>query len=113
MSVNLSESLKALVRMSRRMVKTTVPSCDMLEVIGLLGSRRLLTCLLLSCTLIPPPISFLQVSQKEKEAPLQKRLDEISEELLNSQASCQTLQKELDKAKEQQPSLAGEVMWCM
>nr|XP_020670246.1 ribosome-binding protein 1 isoform X1 [Pogona vitticeps] len=51
-------------------------------------------------------ICQLQISQKEREVPLQKRLDEISEELHKSQASCQSLQKELEKAKEQQPSLA-------
>ncbi|XP_053102920.1 ribosome-binding protein 1 isoform X3 [Hemicordylus capensis] len=48
----------------------------------------------------------LQVSQKEKEAPLQKRLDEISEELCKSQASYKSLQTELGKTKEQQSSLA-------
>ncbi|XP_066479491.1 ribosome-binding protein 1 isoform X2 [Tiliqua scincoides] len=42
----------------------------------------------------------LQVSQKEKEAALQKRLDEITEELHKSQASYKTLQEE------QQSSLA-------
>lgn len=45
----------------------------------------------------------MQVSQKEKEAALQKRLDEITEELHKSQASYKTLQKE------QQSSLAGEM----
>ncbi|KAH0618176.1 hypothetical protein JD844_017168 [Phrynosoma platyrhinos] len=49
-------------------------------------------------------ICQLQISQKEKEAPLQKRFNEISEELCKSQADYQSLQKELQKAKEQQPN---------
>uniref|UniRef100_A0A670IGZ6 Ribosome binding protein 1 n=1 Tax=Podarcis muralis TaxID=64176 RepID=A0A670IGZ6_PODMU len=51
-------------------------------------------------------IRQLQISQKEKEAPLQKSLEEMGEELSKSQASYQSLQKELAKAKEQQSSLA-------
>ncbi|XP_077166765.1 ribosome-binding protein 1 isoform X1 [Paroedura picta] len=48
----------------------------------------------------------MQVSQKEQESPLQKRLEEVKEELCKSQASCRSLQAELDKTKEQQSNLS-------
>ncbi|XP_048371439.1 ribosome-binding protein 1 [Sphaerodactylus townsendi] len=48
----------------------------------------------------------LQLSQKEQESPLQKRLEEISEELCKSQVSCRSLQGELDQMKEQQSNLS-------
>ncbi|XP_067323801.1 ribosome-binding protein 1 isoform X2 [Anolis sagrei] len=51
-------------------------------------------------------ICQLQISQKEKEAPLQKSLDEISEELCKCRARYQSLQEELEKAKEEQPSFS-------
>ncbi|XP_042318670.1 ribosome-binding protein 1 isoform X3 [Sceloporus undulatus] len=51
-------------------------------------------------------ICQLQISQKEKEAPLQKSFNEISEELCKCQANYQSLQKELQKTKEQQPNFA-------
>ncbi|XP_061441562.1 ribosome-binding protein 1 isoform X2 [Rhineura floridana] len=60
-------------------------------------------------------ICQLQTSQKENEAPLQKSLDEINEQLCKSQASYQNLQKELEKAKEQQSSLTelqSKLLYC-
>ncbi|XP_062833895.1 ribosome-binding protein 1 isoform X2 [Anolis carolinensis] len=51
-------------------------------------------------------ICQLQISQKEKEAPLQKSLDEISEELCKCQDRYQSLQEELEKAKEEQPNFS-------
>nr|XP_056718444.1 ribosome-binding protein 1 [Euleptes europaea] len=48
----------------------------------------------------------LQVSQKEQESPLQKRLEEVSEDLCKSQVNCRNLQAELDKTKEQQSNLS-------
>uniref|UniRef100_A0A8D0EDX7 Ribosome receptor lysine/proline rich domain-containing protein n=1 Tax=Salvator merianae TaxID=96440 RepID=A0A8D0EDX7_SALMN len=51
-------------------------------------------------------ICQLQVSLKEKEASLQKSLNEISEKLCKSQASCQELQAELKKTKEQHANVS-------
>ncbi|KAM6455958.1 ribosome-binding protein 1 isoform 2-T4 [Liasis olivaceus] len=51
-------------------------------------------------------IHQLQISQKESEAQLQKSLDEVREELCKSQATYQSLQTELEKAKEQQFNFA-------
>ncbi|XP_063154696.1 ribosome-binding protein 1 isoform X2 [Candoia aspera] len=51
-------------------------------------------------------IHQLQISQKESEAPLQKSLDEVREELCKSQATYQSLQTELEKTKEQQFNFA-------
>ncbi|XP_015263336.1 PREDICTED: ribosome-binding protein 1, partial [Gekko japonicus] len=48
----------------------------------------------------------LQVSQKEQESPLQKRLEEVSEDLCKAQVTCRNLQAELDKTKEQQSDLS-------
>ncbi|KAM3840211.1 ribosome-binding protein 1 isoform 2-T5 [Vipera latastei] len=47
-------------------------------------------------------IHLLQISQKESEGLVQESLDEVREELCNSQANYQRLQKDLEKAKEQQ-----------
>nr|XP_048698442.1 ribosome-binding protein 1 isoform X3 [Caretta caretta] len=51
-------------------------------------------------------ISQLQTSQKETEATLQKRLDEVSEELRKSQTSYKNLLADTEKAKDQQQSIA-------
>ncbi|XP_075781864.1 ribosome-binding protein 1 isoform X5 [Pelodiscus sinensis] len=51
-------------------------------------------------------INQLQTSQKETEATLQKRLDEVSDELRKSQASYATLLVDAEKAKGQQQSIA-------
>ncbi|XP_032651755.1 ribosome-binding protein 1 isoform X1 [Chelonoidis abingdonii] len=51
-------------------------------------------------------INQLQTSQKETEATLQKRLDEVSEELRKSQTSYKNLLAEMEKAKDQQQSIA-------
>ncbi|XP_074845416.1 ribosome-binding protein 1 isoform X2 [Carettochelys insculpta] len=51
-------------------------------------------------------ISQLQTSQKETEATLQKRLDEVSKELRKSQTSCRNLLTDAEKAKGQQQSIA-------
>ncbi|KAL8194432.1 UNVERIFIED_CONTAM: hypothetical protein K2H54_018706 [Gekko kuhli] len=48
----------------------------------------------------------LQVSQKEQESPLQKRLEEVSEDLCKAQVTCRNLEAELDKTKEQQSDLS-------
>lgn len=50
----------------------------------------------------------MQISQKESEGLLQESLDEVREELCNSQANYQRLQIDLEKAKEQQFDFAGE-----
>ncbi|XP_073195823.1 ribosome-binding protein 1 isoform X4 [Lepidochelys kempii] len=51
-------------------------------------------------------ISQLQTSQKETEATLQKRLDEVSEELRKSQTSYKNLLADTEKVKDQQQSIA-------
>ncbi|KAM9154702.1 ribosome-binding protein 1 isoform 3-T3 [Pangshura tecta] len=51
-------------------------------------------------------INQLQTSQKETEATLQKRLDEVSEELRKSQTSYKNLLADTEKAKDQQQSIA-------
>ncbi|XP_026509023.1 ribosome-binding protein 1 isoform X1 [Terrapene carolina triunguis] len=51
-------------------------------------------------------INQLQTSQKETEATLQKRLDEVSEELRKSQTSYKNLLVDTEKAKDQQQSIA-------
>lgn len=50
----------------------------------------------------------LQVSHKESEEALQKRLDEVSRELCRSQTSHASLRADAEKAQEQQQQLAGE-----
>ncbi|XP_044298791.1 ribosome-binding protein 1 isoform X2 [Varanus komodoensis] len=54
-------------------------------------------------------ISQLQVSQKENEAPLQKKLDDTREELGRSRARCQSLQAELEMARKQQQTSFAEL----
>uniref|UniRef100_A0A8C3KW26 Ribosome binding protein 1 n=1 Tax=Calidris pygmaea TaxID=425635 RepID=A0A8C3KW26_9CHAR len=51
-------------------------------------------------------IEQLQASQREVEATLQKRLDEVSEELRKTQSSYKSLLAEVEKAKGQQQSIA-------
>ncbi|XP_067421455.1 ribosome-binding protein 1 isoform X2 [Emydura macquarii macquarii] len=51
-------------------------------------------------------INQLQTSQKETEVTLQKRLDEVSEELRKSQTSYKNLLTDTEKAKGQQQSVA-------
>ncbi|KAM8947362.1 ribosome-binding protein 1 isoform 2-T2 [Pelodytes ibericus] len=48
----------------------------------------------------------LQTLQKESEATLQKRLDEVNEELRKSQSSYKTLISDVEKSSEQQKSVA-------
>lgn len=50
----------------------------------------------------------MQASQREVEATLQKRLDEVSDELRKTQSSYKSLLAEVEKAKGQQQSIAGE-----
>lgn len=70
-------------------------------------------CLLFTAVVISPaPLPVTQTAQKENEAPLQKRLDEVSEELRKSQVNYKSLQTELEKANEQQSGLAGETANC-
>lgn len=49
-----------------------------------------------------------QMSHKESEEALQKRLDEVSRELCRSQTSHASLRADAEKAQEQQQQLAGE-----
>lgn len=49
-----------------------------------------------------------QVTHKESEEALQKRLDEVSQELCRSQSSHASLRADAEKAQEQQQQLAGE-----
>ncbi|NWQ92338.1 RRBP1 protein, partial [Burhinus bistriatus] len=51
-------------------------------------------------------IEQLQASQKEVEAMLQKRLDEVSDELRKTQTSYKSLLADMEKAKGQQQSIA-------
>uniref|UniRef100_A0A8C6YUI8 Ribosome binding protein 1 n=1 Tax=Nothoprocta perdicaria TaxID=30464 RepID=A0A8C6YUI8_NOTPE len=51
-------------------------------------------------------IEQLQASQREVEATLQKRLDEVSEELRKAQSSYKSLLAEMERAKGQQQSMA-------
>ncbi|KAG8583765.1 hypothetical protein GDO81_008539 [Engystomops pustulosus] len=51
-------------------------------------------------------VAQLQALQKESEATLQKRLDEVSEELRKSQNSYKTLLADTDKAKAEQKNVA-------
>ncbi|NXN61524.1 RRBP1 protein, partial [Rynchops niger] len=51
-------------------------------------------------------IEQLQASQREVEATLQKRLDEVSDELRKTQSSYKSLLAEVEKAKGQQQSIA-------
>ncbi|MBN3324067.1 RRBP1 protein, partial [Atractosteus spatula] len=51
-------------------------------------------------------ISQLQSSQADSERTLQKRLDEVSEELRKSQSSSSSLQAELEKANQEMASIA-------
>ncbi|CAH2253255.1 ribosome-binding 1 isoform X1 [Pelobates cultripes] len=51
-------------------------------------------------------VSQLQTLQQESEATLQKRLDEVNEELRKSQSSYKSLLSDSDNAKEQQKSMA-------
>lgn len=50
----------------------------------------------------------MQASQREIEATLQKRLDEVSDELRKTQTSYKTLLADAEKAKGQQQSISGE-----
>uniref|UniRef100_W5NF98 Ribosome binding protein 1b n=1 Tax=Lepisosteus oculatus TaxID=7918 RepID=W5NF98_LEPOC len=52
-------------------------------------------------------ISQLQSSQADSERTLQKRLDEVSEELRKSQSSSSSLQGELEKANQEMASIAA------
>lgn len=54
------------------------------------------------------PLPAPQVSHKESEEALQKRLDEVSRELCRSQTSHASLRADAEKAQEQQQQLAGE-----
>ncbi|XP_062427305.1 ribosome-binding protein 1 isoform X2 [Rhea pennata] len=51
-------------------------------------------------------VQQLQTSQREVEATLQKRLDEVSDELRKTQSSYKSLLAEMEKAKGQQQSIA-------
>uniref|UniRef100_A0A672USS7 Ribosome binding protein 1 n=1 Tax=Strigops habroptila TaxID=2489341 RepID=A0A672USS7_STRHB len=53
-------------------------------------------------------IEQLQASQREVEVMLQKRLDEVSDELRKTQTSYKSLLADAEKAKGQQQSIAGE-----
>lgn len=50
----------------------------------------------------------MQASQREVEATLQKRLDEVSDELRKTQTSYKSLLADAERAKGQQQSIAGE-----
>ena len=57
---------------------------------------------------LKPSFSAMQTSQREMEATLQKRLDEVSDELRKTQTSYRSLVADAEKAKGQQQSIAGE-----
>lgn len=50
----------------------------------------------------------VQAYQREAEAMLQKRLDEVSDELRKTQSSYKSLLADAEKTKVQQQSVAGE-----
>lgn len=56
----------------------------------------------------PFPVPGPQVSHKESEEALQKRLDEVSRELCRSQTSHASLRADAEKAQEQQQQMAGK-----
>lgn len=53
-------------------------------------------------------LSIVQMSHKESEDALQKRLDEVSRELCRSQTSHASLRADAEKAQEQQQQMKGE-----
>lgn len=50
----------------------------------------------------------MQATHREVEVTLQKRLDEVSDELRKTQSSYRSLVADAEKAKGQQQSIAGE-----
>lgn len=62
----------------------------------------------LLCPHGPFPSAHSQASHKESEEALQKRLDEVSQELCHSQTSHANLRVDAEKAQQQQQQLAGE-----
>ena len=57
---------------------------------------------------LKPSLPAVQASQREVEATLQKRLEEVSDELRKTQASYKSLLADAEKSKGQQQSIAGE-----
>lgn len=55
-----------------------------------------------------PSLPATQASQREVEVTLQKRLDEVSDELCKTQTSYKSLLADAEKAKGQQQSITGE-----
>lgn len=53
-------------------------------------------------------LSIVQMSHKESEDALQKRLDEVSRELCRSQTSHASLRADAEKAQEQQQQMKGK-----
>lgn len=61
----------------------------------------------LSCSR-KPSLPAVQAYQREAEVMLQKRLDEVSDELRKTQTSYKSLLADAEKTKGQQQSIAGE-----
>lgn len=57
-----------------------------------------------------PSFPAVQASQREVEVTLQKRLDEVSDELRKTQSSYKSLLADAEKAKGQQQSIGGEYL---